>query len=505
MIFWFALPIILILVRLINLLGLSLYLDEGIYIFWAKLFSVDQSFAYAPLTDGKTPLFMWLVAGIYPIFHDFLYSGRFISVISGGIALLSWMIILYSEVNKKTVFWFWLLFLLVPYAFLIERMAFADSLLTAFVSLTTMCLVLSFKNTHSLKKWWLVAIGGFFSGVSLGLAYFTKTSARAFLVVLLIVSLIWIIKSIIQKKYLSAFGAFLSAGIMYLIYHELISDLRIGAQRFWGMIDIKEAELTYTLPQIFDTFFIKHNLLFIYQGSIPYLSSYFAVYLGVLILPAIIGIIWIFKFKRNLLWIFIYFFIATLGIFLSARMMSSRYFYPVVPSFIALAAFGAIQLWEKIKYGKFFLGIILLILFIQSSFFLINPLQAFYSYDDRDFFVAGYTTALGLMEIKKELEASSSDTVIGVSGIWGIPEGATVVLSDIGIETVGLSNWLGGNNVNLANLVNNPKPNKYLYLTLDETNALIVLGNKYNYTIINEFIRPISGSRVYLIKLGQAK
>lgn len=498
-------PISLILIRLINLLGLPLYLDEGIYIFWAKLFSTDQSFAYLSLSDGKAPLFMWLTASLHPIFHDFLLSGRFISVIAGGITLLSWMIILHSEINKKTAFLYWLLFLLVPYSFLIERMAFVDSLLTAFISLATMFLILSFKNTGFLQKWWLIILGGLFAGVSLGLAYLTKTSAWAFLIVLLIISLVWAIRSSIRKKYLQVFSILLSVGVMYLAYHELVSDFRIGAQRFWGMIDIKEAELTYTLPQIFNTFFVKHNFMFTYSGSVPFIFSYFTVYLGALLLPAVIGIIWIFKSRRDLLWIFIYCFVATLGIFLSARMMSSRYFYPVVPSFIALATLGAIQLWESIRYGKAILVSILLILFIQSLLFIINPLHAFYSYDDQGFFSSGYLTALGLTKIQEELKVSPSSNVLAVSGIWGIPDGVGVELSDIGVETVGLDNWLGTSNINLEKIKNSPKPNKYLYLTLDEENALPILGKYYNYTIINEFVRPESNSKVYLIKLGQQK
>jgi len=483
-------------------MALPLYLDEGIYIFWAKLFSLDPSFAYTPLTDGKAPLFMWLTGSFNQYFNDFLLTGRLISTFSGGITVLSWMIILQKITSRKMAFLFWLLFLVTPYAFLIERMAFVDSLLTALISLGTMSLVITFKKINSLKKWWLAVIGGFAAGTSFGLAYLTKTSTRAYLVVILIIGVLWLVKSLTQKKLAQTLLIIIVIGVMFAVYNELVTDFRIGSQRNWAMIEQKEAELTYTLPQIFHTFFVSSKFTLVYQDSLPFLVSYLSVYLGVLFIPFLLGSVWVFRNRRDLVWLFIYLLIGLVGTFFSARMMSSRYFYPLVPPFLALAGFGMNQLWDKASSGKIIFGIILGVLAVKSLFFLISPLNAFYSYDDQGFFVVG-VTAPGLAEIKQELKNNPQESIVGVSGIWGIPDGVTTELPQV--EVVGLTNWLSDDHVDLGKVASSPKPNKYLYLTLDEKNALPILDHFYSYTIIYQFSRPYSHKKVYFLKLGEPK
>lgn len=513
------LPVILVLVRSINLLGLPMYLDEGLYIFWAGLFSKDSSFAYLPLTDGKAPLFMWLVGDFNRFFHDFLLTGRMLSVLAGGVTVVCWMIILRMELGKKFVWMFWLMALVVPYAFVIERMAFVDTLMTALLSFGTMSLVWALKNSSRRYFVLFSVFGGFLAGLGLGFAYMTKTSARAFLVVFLIVGAVWIIRVLLQRKFISVLGIIITSAVMYLTYHELLSDFRIGAHLLWGMIDVKEQELTYTLPQIFNNLIVKHNPG-IYRDSLPFIFSYFTVYLGGLSLLAVFGIFRILKKRRDLIWLVLYFMISTVGIFLSARMMSSRYFYPVVPSFLALSAIGGVALWEyRLKLGKVLVAIILTALAVQSSLYLFSPLHGLYAYDDQRYFTTGDISALGMYDVKNYLTAAPDQSIVGVSGIWGIPQGVVTELSSDKITAVDLGNWFQAGDpdknkgcekdtkfyqgkcwrLNLG-IVMGSSRDKYLYLTQDQ-GYLPIIGLFYTYNIEKEYLRPGSSHKVYLIKI----
>ena len=42
----------------------------------------EPTLRFLPLSDGKTPLFMWLIIPIFKIFKDPLFAGRFVSVLA---------------------------------------------------------------------------------------------------------------------------------------------------------------------------------------------------------------------------------------------------------------------------------------------------------------------------------------------------------------------------------------------------------------------------------------
>src|SRR3989344_8921312 len=74
--------------RVINLDLLPIFTDEAIYIRWAQIGLADPAHRYIALTDGKQPLFTWLMYPTLRIFSDPLFAGRFISVIASIVTLL---------------------------------------------------------------------------------------------------------------------------------------------------------------------------------------------------------------------------------------------------------------------------------------------------------------------------------------------------------------------------------------------------------------------------------
>src|SRR3990167_10723370 len=69
--------------RLYNLDLIPIFADEAIYIRWAQLMAYDWHHLFVPLTDGKTPLFMWLLAPPLRFNFDPLLTGRVLSATAG--------------------------------------------------------------------------------------------------------------------------------------------------------------------------------------------------------------------------------------------------------------------------------------------------------------------------------------------------------------------------------------------------------------------------------------
>ncbi|KKU81065.1 MAG: hypothetical protein UY08_C0003G0016 [Candidatus Gottesmanbacteria bacterium GW2011_GWA1_47_8] len=69
--------------RFYKLLSLPVFVDESIYIRWSQVMRAEPTLRFLPLSDGKQPLFMWLVIPALKLFRDPVFAGRTISVVAG--------------------------------------------------------------------------------------------------------------------------------------------------------------------------------------------------------------------------------------------------------------------------------------------------------------------------------------------------------------------------------------------------------------------------------------
>ena len=118
--------------RLPNLTLQPIFADEAIYIRWAQVMKSEPTLRFLPLSDGKTPLFMWLMIPFFKVFKDPLLAGRFLSVISGFFTLLGVFFLTKKVFNLKSAFWASLFYVIIPYTVFFDRMALVDSMLSAF-------------------------------------------------------------------------------------------------------------------------------------------------------------------------------------------------------------------------------------------------------------------------------------------------------------------------------------------------------------------------------------
>src|SRR5688572_19862841 len=71
------------LLRIINLTILPVFADEAIYIRWSQIMSFEPTLRFLPLSDGKQPLYMWILMFLVRRMGDPLFVGRLVSAVSG--------------------------------------------------------------------------------------------------------------------------------------------------------------------------------------------------------------------------------------------------------------------------------------------------------------------------------------------------------------------------------------------------------------------------------------
>ena len=75
--------------RFQHLTSIPVFGDEAIYIRWSQIIKSVETLRFIPVTDGKQPLFMWVLAGALKFFDDPLVAGRTISIFAGFGTMIS--------------------------------------------------------------------------------------------------------------------------------------------------------------------------------------------------------------------------------------------------------------------------------------------------------------------------------------------------------------------------------------------------------------------------------
>jgi 4-amino-4-deoxy-L-arabinose transferase-like glycosyltransferase len=137
--------------RLTNILSLPLFTDEAIYVRWSQIGYQDASWRFISLTDGKQPLFTWLVMVALRFIHDPILAGRLVSVLAGIFSSLG-LFFLTKEIFRKTstAMLASFLYILYPFALVLDRMALYDGLVATFVPWS---IWLSIKMVKQLKSY----------------------------------------------------------------------------------------------------------------------------------------------------------------------------------------------------------------------------------------------------------------------------------------------------------------------------------------------------------------
>lgn len=260
-VYFCSLIIVFFLLRIPKLTDLPIFTDEAIYIRWAQIGGSDAAWRFISMTDGKQPLFTWLVMASLRIFHDPLVTGRMVSVMAGLTSMVGLFLLGAELFKKKSVGLIaTCLYVLSPFAFVYDRMALYDSLVATFFIWN---LYLSVLLTRYMRLDFALILG-----LTLGVGMLNKTSA--FLSLYLLPTTLFIFDW--KSRYLAKRMAL---WIGLCIVSAILSQTVYGILRlspFFYIISQKDTLFVYPFSE-----WVRHPLEFFYgnfHGLFNWLMTY---------------------------------------------------------------------------------------------------------------------------------------------------------------------------------------------------------------------------------------
>ncbi|HET7098720.1 MAG TPA: glycosyltransferase family 39 protein [Patescibacteria group bacterium] len=458
-------------IRVFHISILPVFADEAIYIRWSQIMSSEPTLRFLPLSDGKQPLFMWILMFFVKRFQDPLIAGRLLSAFSGVGSMIGIYFLTHHIFKSKlsalmaSIFW-----AVSPLSLFFDRMALVDSMLTCFGIWT---LLLSLITAEKLRLDVAMVMG-----FVLGLASLTKSPALFFAA--LIPSAVILLKK--PKDILKYLGLVL---ISFLIAFGMYNIQRLGPN--FALLSSRTADYVFPLSRIFTYPFdpIRYNLPTVFNWL-------FAIGPIGLVLLGLIGVA--INLKK-------YFkFVLILGIWLLAPLLfeaeytksfTLRYIFFLIPPLFVLAASSFNNLLGKWKY----LTITALIIFVvQAGVFdyhlLTNPQKANFPRRERMGYFQEWTSGIGIKETAdyiraKHNEDPSKRIIVGTEGYFGtLPDGFQMYIQDLpNIVVVGVG--LGINKVPDP-LVASKLAGNLTYLIVNKS-RLVADPTKLNLKLIQSF------------------
>lgn len=399
-------------IRFINLAILPIFADEAIYIRWAQVMRAESTLRFLPLSDGKQPLFMWLMIPFLKLIQDPLFAGRFLSVLTGVWTILGVFVASYLLFKSKKVALIASgIYSLVPFAVFFDRMALADSMLTMFGV-------------------WILAIGivlvrtlrfdvAMILGFVLGGALLTKSPALYFSLLLPILVLF------IQKKK-DIWKYFVLLIPTYLIGYGIFNILRLGPN--FHMLALRNLDYVYPLSHIlsspldpFKPFVDRSKEFYWIMGG------------GSLMIMWLVSYLVNFKSKIKELIILTVWFLGPILISSEfSKTMTARYVLFSLPFYVIIASAIFLINTKKLKIIQFLLISIFVVWSLAFNYKLLsNPETANLPRSERSGYLEEWTAGQGIREISDYLKSQSlknnQTIVVGTEGYFGtLPDGLQI-------------------------------------------------------------------------------
>ncbi len=396
--------------RIINLLNIPIFTDEAIYIRWAQIGLADPAHRYISLTDGKQPLFTWLMYPLLKIFSDPLIAGRLVSVLSGVFAVVGIYLLGRELFGKKTAILSSIIYIFSPFTFLYDRLALYDSLLSG-IGIWSLYLTVLLVKKIRLDLALLL-------GLIVGLGVLTKSSAWIFLFSTPLSLMLFDFKKKDIGKRLSSwiglsFVSFIIAEIMY-------NSLRLSP--WFYIIRQKNYSFIMTFSEFlqkpFETFWPNMN------GLVSMLFSYLTLPILLIVLIGIFKAV--FKKDKKTIYLFLWFFIPFISLGVIGKVFFPRFILFMVMPLLIIAGSTISNLSAKFIKNKR-LSVITLMLIMaypiyQCLLLLISPVDVNIHQIDRNQLFDDWPSGYGVNEVVSYIDNQSKygKVVLGTEGTFGL-------------------------------------------------------------------------------------
>ena len=414
--------------RLYDLNLLPIFGDEAIYIRWAQVMGAQPGLRFLPLTDGKQPLFMWVLMFLVRRFSDPLAIGRLTSVFYGiGTLLGIFSLSYYLFKNKKIALIASFIYAISPYSLFFDRMALVDSMLSMFGIWTLFLGVVTAKT----KRLDFAMLTGF----SLGAALLTKSPATFFVILL---PTTWLLSSTPKgvRNRFNHFGRLIILLLVtFLISYGMYNILRLGES--FHMLALRNHDYIYS---------ISHAMSSPFDPLFPFLRRslewFWQLGPSVLIVLLLAGIcINLKKFTKEIIILSLWTFLPIIISAEFAKVFTARYITFVVPTFIILAATAFFESKYKNIITLVFIFYVLHALWIDN-FILFDVEKVPLPRTERSGYLEEWTAGYGIKEvseiIRDEYQRKPEEKiVVGTEGYFGpLPDGLQAYLNDLPEITV---------------------------------------------------------------------
>ena len=415
------------LTRLPNLDILPIFADEAIYVRWSQIMKNETTLRFLPLSDGKTPLFMWSLIPILPFFGNDLVAGRFLSVLAGFGTLVGVFVASRLFFGLKVAILASIFYVVSPYTFFFDRMALVDSFLN-FWGIWALFLTILLAKFPRLDL--AMILGAVIAGGIL-----TKPSGWFFLLMVPVSIILFNFKKPFSLRLAKLLALWLIvAGIAWLGYNAL----KLGPN--FQLIAIRNQDYVFILGQAlkhpFDPFFSHLVDIWDWFGTLLTWPIFLASLAG--------GVLAI--FRRDLIAIFILIW-AVVPLIIQAeiaKVFTARYLiFNATPLIFLAAIFSAKALdflSEKFKYSPYPLLILFLIL---PSIFIYNaitiPERAALPRKERSGYLEEWTAGTGIKDVANFIQerAKRRKIMVGTEGYFGtLPNGLEIYLEGVPNVTV---------------------------------------------------------------------
>lgn len=423
--------------RLINLNIIPVFADEAIYIRWAQLAWHDHTKRFIALTDGKPPLHTWLMIPFLKAIKDPLIAGRMLSAAAGFFTLAGIFLIIKKIFDDKRAFLSSFLVAVCPFLVFYDRLAVADSLLTAF-GVWSFYLGLLLIEKPDLGR-------AFLLGFCWGGGLLTKQPALYFIILL---PTLFLLK---KPQKFDKLPFFIGLSLLIAVFSYNVIKL----SPFSHLISVRSYDYVLGkrefLKDPFQLFWGNLKAIFVWVAS-------YQTILGILLFC--VGLVFMLKKESKKAVIFLAWLL--LPIFGSAaigKIIFPRYFVFIQPWIIVFIAYGLVSLVEKVKKEKWLnvkwlivnclLSLVFIAFWILFSYKIVfEPIKAPLIEREQDQYLTSWSAGYGLKKIAfylKENFGKENEVYIATEGYFGtLPDGLQIYLDGFGnIEVFGIGQPIG--------------------------------------------------------------
>lgn len=413
---FFAIIVAYLGLRLQNLTSLPVFGDEAIYIRWSQIIKSVETLRFIPQTDGKQPLFMWLVVPFFKVIADPVVAARIVSVLAGlGTTLIIYLTLrIIFKIKPFNCLVAGLVYLFIPFTFFFDRLALPDNLLAFFG-------VLSLLFSLLLAKYPRLDLALILGGI-LGSAWLTKSPAIYF-ILLSLGTFVFINYSRPKLFILSLISAAISWGIYNILrLGPQFTQLAIRNKDYiWSLNDIIKHPLDPFLPHLSDT--------------VTIISRYISWPIFGLILVALVYSFSKKKFNRYLLLVIFWCLLPLIASLAIAKVFTARYILFCLPPFFIAAGYFISQLPAK---TYFLLPILLIPNFIFIYQLSTKPFSVTLPATEAGY-VKDWTSGWGIKSVSEYLinRSTQANVIVGTEGAFGtLPDGLQIYTNNIPRLTV---------------------------------------------------------------------